>query len=326
MAVVDTELVLAGTIQRLSAAGAFRVEQLEQALIDRWEVAPVGWRAAFDALVDRNVVVVQDGDCSVSGDGRVELAGLTSRGFDTVLGLVRASDAYRQLNEQVSGFDLGQYSMVKAEQFDALVDALELGPGHRVLDLGCGVGRLAERVAERTGAHVTGLDFAPEAIAAAAARTRDRSDRQRFVVGDLNDLSLPAASYDAIISVDTLYFAFDLAATVRTLVRLLKPGGRLGILYTHAPRSPGDEWAPGPDQTPLAAVLADLGLAYVTVDYSAEEQQHWRRMRVGLRDLQPSFEAEGQSELHAMLSAEVESMVPLADRQNISRFLYLVRI
>ena len=177
MSGIDTELVLAMAIQRLSADGGFRVEQLEQELMDRFEMAPSGWQPAFDALVDRDVVAVQDGDCSVSVGGRAQLADITSRSFDDELGFASASDAYRQLNEFVSGFDLGQYSMVNAGQFDALVDALELGPEHRVLDLGCGIGRLAERVAERTGAHVTGLDFAREAIAAAEARTHDRIDR-----------------------------------------------------------------------------------------------------------------------------------------------------
>ena len=313
------------TIQKLSADGGFRVEQLEHELMERFELAPSGWQPAFDALVDRDVVAVQDGDCSVSEAGRAELADITSRSFDDELGFASASDAYRQLNEFVSGFDLGQYSMVNAGQFDALLDALELGPEHRVLDLGCGIGRLAERVAERTGAHVTGLDFAREAIAAAAARTHDRTDRLQFVVGDLNHLSLTAASYDAIISIDTLYFTFDLAATVRALVRLLRPGGRLGLLFSHAPRTSDDQWAPGPDQTPLAAALRDVGLTYSTVDYSTDEQQHWQRMRNGLRELQPKFEAEGHSELHADLSAEVEIFAPLADRQEMSRYLYVVR-
>ena len=242
MSGIDTEFVLAMTIQKLSVDGGFRVEQLERELMDRYEMAPSGWQPAFDALVDRDAVAVQDGDCSVSEGGRAELADITSRSFDDELGLASASDAYRQLNEFVSGFDLGQYSMVNAVQFDALLDALELGPEHRVLDLGCGIGRLAERVAERTGAHVTGLDFAREAIAAAAARTHDRTDRLQFVVGDLNRLTLTAASYDAIISIDTLYFAFDLAATVRALVRLLRPGGRLGILFSYAAESPTTKW------------------------------------------------------------------------------------
>jgi ubiquinone/menaquinone biosynthesis C-methylase UbiE len=301
------------------------VEQLEHELMERFEMAPSGWQPAFDALVDRDAVAVHDGDCSVSEAGRAELADITSRSFDDDLRFASASDAYRQLNEFVSGSDLGQYSMVNAGQFDALLDALELGPEHRVLDLGCGIGRLAERVAERTGAHVTGLDFAREAIAAAAARTHDRTDRLQFMVGDLNRLSLTAASYDAIISIDTLYFAFDLAATVRTLVLLLRPGGRLGILFSYARRTSDDKWAPGPDQTPLAAALREVGLTYSTVDYSTDEQQHWQRMRNGLHELQPKFEAEGQSKLHADLSDEVEIYAPLADRQEMSRFLYIVR-
>ena len=66
-------------------------------------------------------------------------------------------------------------------------------------------------------------------------------------------------------------------------------------------------------------------MTYSTVDYSTDEQQHWQRMRNGLRELQPKFEAEGESELHASLSAEVEIFAPLADREEMSRYLYVVR-
>jgi hypothetical protein len=62
-------------------------------------------------------------------------------------------------------------------------------------------------------------------------------------------------------------------------------------------------------------------LTYYTVDYSTDEQQHWQRMRDGLRELQPKFEAAGQFELLEGLSAEVEIFAPLADRQEMSRYL-----
>ena len=66
-------------------------------------------------------------------------------------------------------------------------------------------------------------------------------------------------------------------------------------------------------------------MTYSTVDYSTDEQQQWQRIRDGLRELQPKFEAKGPLGAAAQsLSGDVEIFTPLADRQEMRSSLSTV--
>lgn len=116
-----------------------------------------------------------------------------------------------------------------------ITDALEerllldrIGParGLRILDVGCGDGVLATRLAQ-DGAQVTGLDASADMIAAARRRTKAAGGDVDLVEGDACGLPFPAGHFDRVVSVATLCFVDDPRPTVRDMVRVLKPGGRL---------------------------------------------------------------------------------------------------
>lgn len=116
-----------------------------------------------------------------------------------------------------------------------ITDALEehllldrIGPvrGLRILDVGCGDGVLATRLAQ-DGARVTGLDASTEMIAAARRRAKARGVEVDLVEGDAGGLPFPAGHFDCVVSVATLCFVDDPRPTVGDMVRVLKPGGRL---------------------------------------------------------------------------------------------------
>jgi ubiquinone/menaquinone biosynthesis C-methylase UbiE len=112
----------------------------------------------------------------------------------------------------------------------ALHDALDLRPGMRVLDAGCGIGlETARLAAANPETLVTGLDRNGELLE--IARRRAEPSNLRWVEADLAALTLPAGSFDAIRSERVLmYLAGDrLARVLGDLVRLLKPGGRLAL-------------------------------------------------------------------------------------------------
>jgi ubiquinone/menaquinone biosynthesis C-methylase UbiE len=129
-----------------------------------------------------------------------------------------------------------------------LADDLELRPGDRVLDVGCGPGRLARVFAERvapTGA-VDGIDAAVEMINRASSQARKRRTAATFQVAFAQDLPFPDATFDAAGCTLALHHVAqdDQPTAVEEMYRVLKPGGRLLIAEFHEGRGrhAGPRW------------------------------------------------------------------------------------
>jgi SAM-dependent methyltransferase len=110
---------------------------------------------------------------------------------------------------------------------DEVLRRAGVGPGMRVLDLGCGTGDvsfLAARLVGPTGT-VLGVDRAPEAVAAATGRAAAAGlANVSFAVADLDEL-LPDGPVDAVIGRLVLMYLDDPAATLRRLLEWVVPGG-----------------------------------------------------------------------------------------------------
>ena len=116
-----------------------------------------------------------------------------------------------------------------AEQ-DARVVAelLALPPGSSVIDVPCGDGRIAIRLAA-AGLAVTGIELAAEEVGRARRAAEEAGVAARFVCGDLRDLP-DAGPVDGLVSWGNSFGYLAPADTVRSLAgmhRLLRPGGRL---------------------------------------------------------------------------------------------------
>ena len=98
--------------------------------------------------------------------------------------------------------------------------------GH-LLEVGCGAGKQLEAMAH-AGWKVRGVDFDPGAVAVAHTRGLD------VAVGDVRDLKLPEASFDAIVMAHVLEHVFDPVGLLTECARLLKPGGRLVSITPNA--------------------------------------------------------------------------------------------
>jgi sterol 24-C-methyltransferase len=108
---------------------------------------------------------------------------------------------------------------------------LVVGPGSRLLDVGCGRGRIAHHVASYTGAHVTGMNLDATQLESASQFAQGFS-RCAFLWGDINQPPFPFAdaSFDAIYEIQVFSLSKNLDALFREIHRLLKPGGRFGCL------------------------------------------------------------------------------------------------
>ena len=105
-------------------------------------------------------------------------------------------------------------------------------PGDRVLDACCGTGDLALAALRAGAGSVVGLDFSEPML----ERARRKSEAVEWVRGDLLELPFSDGSFDAVTVGFGVRNVEDLDAGLRELRRVLRPGGRLGILEITRPR------------------------------------------------------------------------------------------
>ncbi len=238
-----------------------------------------------------------------------------------------ASATHSRLCERVFGKDLCQEGMVDMAALDDLLARLDLKSGDHLLDLGCGAGVIAEYISDQTGARVTGLDYAAPAVAAAKERTADKRSRLTFLQGDMNALDLPAQSFDAAISLDTLYWVADLADTLSQVVRTITPGGQIGIFMLASRGADEPPETLEANNTNLGRSLSKLNLTYDAYDYTTRNIAFWQSIRKAATDLRDDFEAEGNGFIAASLIKEAEEeFLPAIEAGTIARYLYHLRL
>jgi ubiquinone/menaquinone biosynthesis C-methylase UbiE len=115
------------------------------------------------------------------------------------------------------------------------IQALELSPGSRGLDIGCGIGTHAMMIAEAVGSkgHVTGIDIEPKFIAYAkkAAEKAGLSEMVSFQEGDMNKLPFNDKTFNWTWSANLVgYHPADPLPPLKEMVRVVNPGGIVAIL------------------------------------------------------------------------------------------------
>lgn len=115
-----------------------------------------------------------------------------------------------------------------------VLDALDLTPGLRVLELGCGPGHaLAEAARRAPGGLAVGIDFSPLMVQVASQKNRDSIQRGEVLVqlGDASSLTLDGSSFDRIYAVHTIYFWRDVRSVLAMLANALRVGGTLALAF-----------------------------------------------------------------------------------------------
>jgi SAM-dependent methyltransferase len=128
---------------------------------------------------------------------------------------------------------LGDYHAVATEIIPdlgpVLVEAARLGPGDHVLDVAAGSGNVAIPAAA-TGAHVIASDLTPELLDQGRADAEAAGVSLEWEVGDAENLPYDNDSFDAVTSCVGVMFAPHHQAAADELVRVCRPGGRIGLI------------------------------------------------------------------------------------------------
>ena len=132
---------------------------------------------------------------------------------------------------QQKAWSTGDYGKVGAKLVlmgGLVCEAVDLRPGLRVLDVACRNGNTALAAARRYG-EVVGVDYVPELLQEGRERARAEGLEVDFREGDAEDLPFADASFDVVLSTLGTMFAPNQEKVAEELLRVLKPGGKVGM-------------------------------------------------------------------------------------------------
>jgi cyclopropane fatty-acyl-phospholipid synthase-like methyltransferase len=140
------------------------------------------------------------------------------------------TELYSDIRREAFGEDIGQNSWLTSDEQDRFLEWLGLSPGKTLLDVACGAGGPALRIAATTGCSVVGIDVHEQAVTTASslAAQRGLGERAKFRSADATGpLPFPDASFDAITCIDAINHFSDRPGVIAEWARLLRVGGRL---------------------------------------------------------------------------------------------------
>ncbi|MFW9917243.1 MAG: methyltransferase domain-containing protein [Candidatus Thorarchaeota archaeon] len=288
--------------------------------------------ALLEALLQKKLLHLDGELYSLTDTGRIIGKNVRTKWHSEIYNdiLVRSAEsgAHASFCERVFGKNLCQYNVLDMEQLEVMLKILSLQPDDYVLDLGCGLGKITEYIAVKTDAQILGIDFAEKVIRWAQTNIPSPRNRVKFQVGDMNELALPASTFDAIIAIDTLYPVNldDLDTTIGRLKTLLKPTGQMGIFYAQYQGSREFPDILQPENTEMAKALTKNGLSFETIDFTDNAHEIWRRELAAAQDLREKFEQEGNLDLCEERINQSKELIPRFENQQQRRYFYHVQL
>jgi cyclopropane fatty-acyl-phospholipid synthase-like methyltransferase len=140
------------------------------------------------------------------------------------------TELYTQIRHEAFGDDIGQNSWLTSDEQDRFLKWLDLSSGKTLLDVACGAGGPALRIAAISGCTVVGIEVHEQAVTTARSLAAERglAERAEFRSADANrPLPFSDASFDAITCIDAINHFSDRPRVIAEWARLLKPGGQL---------------------------------------------------------------------------------------------------
>lgn len=248
-------------------------------------------------------------------------------------------EVYRSIRAETFGTDLGQESWITAEECDQFCDWLGIRSGDRVLEVACGSGGVALRIAEVRGASVVGTDLNALAIKAAKNRAAAKSmvGQAEFMTADADSpLPFPDGSFDFVLCNDAINHFRDRPGTLREWWRVLRVGGRclfsdpvvLTGLVSNAELAARSSIgfflfsAPGANEVHLQEAGFQVERVADKTDSVVEISCRWRAARENRRAALVPLETE---EKYEGIQKFLTAVHQLAGERRLSRFVFIGR-
>lgn len=176
---------------------------------------------------------------------------------------------------------------------EIMAGAVSLGPGMRVLDLGCGYGSTARYLAANFGCHVTGTNISRKELELARERAGESGlgHLLTFEFEDFHSLSYPDAAFDLVWSQEAFLHAADKNAVLAECHRVLRPGGSLAFTDILVRQDTPDadreriyDRVKSPDMWDLEDYRSALSRLGLPVDREKDWSRHVARSYAWVRD------------------------------------------
>lgn len=286
------------------------------------------WEDAFHSLTEKNIIALTDQGYALTDYGNrvknetdLEIP-FYKYEYDNYFQLENSSQVHALFCERVYGKNLSQHGLIDQEELSLLVAKLQERPPGKVLDMGCGNGRITEWIAAQTSHAYVGMDISSEAITYARQRTAGNAFLH-FETGNMNQIPV-SVTYDNVLFLDTLYYANNLKETIRQAVDILNDGGAVYAYFSQWIMDEAYRENLQPDNTHLAKVLQELLLEYTFTSLTESGIRHWKKKLEVLQAMEQDFRNEGSRELWEYREREARRYAHWGD-QKYARYLYEIK-
>jgi ubiquinone/menaquinone biosynthesis C-methylase UbiE len=207
----------------------------------------------------------------------------TQRFWDAFYVNDRVAEFRRRLYVEAYGeeypADVGTDGYITLSELRQMADALHVGPGDKIADLGCGRGGPGQWIARATGAALVGIDISDVALQQARERARQPGITVSYQTGSFDSTGFDASTFDGAMSVDVIWAIPDKRAGFAETARILKPGARFVFTDWERDLSPPNYPPPFSDHLAvLKAVGFEIEVHQVRTDAEAVRRAFYEKM------------------------------------------------
>lgn len=241
--------------------------------------------------------------------------------YEDFYAMAEASAAFRAFCKDAFGEDFSQDGFSDIKQIDMILQYVPHKENVHILDIGCGNGKMIGYLQKKTGAYIHGFDYSENGIKTAQKRFRTNAEFKEGIIGQTD---YPEETFDVAVSMDTMYFAKDMAAFVSQVKGWLKNEGIFFVGYQEGDVLPKTENA---DTTMLAKALKKNRMDYQVTDITEQTYELLRKKRKAAMAHQAEFEAEGYRNWFDMLMGQTDCARRSLEefKINTARYIYVAK-
>lgn len=239
--------------------------------------------------------------------------------YENFYSMAARSEAFKEYCQDAFGEDFSQDGFSDLNQIKLIMSYLPKVENMHILDVGCGNGKMLRYIQQHTGCFIHGFDYSENAIRYAVSQSGEKSE---FKVGIIGKTEYPENSFNAVISMDSVYFADDMVKFTGQVNRWLKKGGVFLIGYQEGDVMPKTE---NSNTTAIAQALDKNNMRCKVIDITDDTYYLLKKKRESILKFKSKFKNEGLCDwYHVVLYQTRFVKVPIEKyRKNNARYIYI---